>query len=58
MKYMKATVALLGAVSAWGITAAVDGKFEAVEWFGLLGALGAALAVAASPPNATEPSGD
>lgn len=51
--YMKALVALLGAVSTWGVTAAIDGKFDAVELFGLLGAVGAALAVAASPPNAS-----
>lgn len=55
--YMKAIVALCGAVSTWGITAAVDGAFDPVEWFGLLGAVGAALAVASSPANAESDSG-
>lgn len=53
--YMKAVVALCGAVSTWGVTAAVDGHFDGVEWFGLVGAVGAALAVAMSPPNAVPP---
>lgn len=47
--YMKAIVAVLGGISAWGITAAVDNSISLVELFGLLGALATALGVYAVP---------
>lgn len=53
----KAIVALVGAVSVWGITAATDnpdtaadeGAITTVEWFTLVGALGTAAAVYVIP---------
>jgi len=48
-RYSKTIAAILGAVSTWGITAAAEGGINAVEWYGLLGALAAALAVYGIP---------
>lgn len=48
-RYMKTIVAILGAISTWGITAAADEGITSVEWYGLLGALAAALAVYGAP---------
>lgn len=45
MLYMKFIAALLGGVSSWGVTAAADGRFDLVEWFGLLGVIATALVV-------------
>lgn len=47
--YVKAIVAVLGGLSAWGITAAADNNITAVEVYGLLGTLATALAVYAFP---------
>ena len=57
-RYAKTVVAVIGAVSAWGVTALVDNGVNAVEWFGLLGSLGTALAVYVTPntPPPGEPS--
>jgi len=46
--YAKAIAALLGAVSTWGVTAAADGAITLVECFGLVGAIGAVVAVFAA----------
>ena len=54
-RYAKALLGALLAVSTWGTTAAVDGTFDAVEWFGLLGAVATALGVYLAPN--TPPSG-
>lgn len=56
MNIAKAIAALLGAVSTWGVTAAVDG-ITAVELFGLMGAFGTAAAVWATPNRAGDESG-
>lgn len=55
-RYAKALAALLGAIGTWGATAAQDG-ISSVEWFGLVTALGTALAVYGVPntPPAGEP---
>lgn len=57
-RYAKTIVAVLGAISTWGITAATEGGITAVEWFGLLGSLATVLGVYAVPntPPAGEPS--
>lgn len=52
--YLKAILAALGAVATWGITAGADGNYTDVEWYGLLGALVAALAVYAVANGADE----
>lgn len=56
-RYSKTIAAILGAISTWGITAAADEGINAVEWYGLLGALAAVLAVYSVPnkPPADEP---
>lgn len=56
-RYAKAVLAALLAISTWGTTAAVDGSFDAVEWFGLLGAVATAVGVYLAPnqPPAGEP---
>lgn len=56
-RYSKAILAALLAVSTWGTTAAVDGTFDPVEWFGLLGAVVTAASVYLAPnsPPAGEP---
>lgn len=58
-EYRKAVVALLLAVSTWGVTAVEDG-FDGKEWFGLLGAVATALGVAAASNEAplTDPYAD
>lgn len=43
--YIKTISALLGGISAWGITAIADGAISPAELFGLLGVFGTALAV-------------
>lgn len=48
-RYAKAVLAALLAISTWGTTAAVDGSFDAVEWFGLLGAVATAVGVYVAP---------
>lgn len=49
-RYIKAIIALLGGVSAWGITAVSDGSsISAAELFGLLGVLATSLGVYAFP---------
>jgi len=48
-RYAKAVLGALLAISTWGTTAAVDGSFDAVEWFGLLGAVATALGVYLAP---------
>ena len=48
-RYAKAILAALLAISTWGTTAAVDGSFDAVEWFGLLGAVATAVGVYVTP---------
>jgi hypothetical protein len=57
-RYAKAVVALLGAVSTWGATAAAEGGIDQVEWFLLLGALGTALGVLAVPNQEPSPPPD
>lgn len=52
-RYWKAIVALLGGISAWGITAASDGAITAAEAFGLLGTLSVALGVYVVPNSPT-----
>lgn len=52
--YVKAIIAILGGVSAWGITAAADNSITAVELYGLLGALATALGVYAFPNRESE----
>jgi hypothetical protein len=47
--YLKAIVALIGGVSAWGLTAASDNAITMAEWFGLVGALATALGVLTVP---------
>jgi len=47
--YAKAIAGLLGAISTWGVTAAADDAINAVELFGLLGALATVLVVYAVP---------
>jgi hypothetical protein len=56
-RYVKTIAAILGTVSTWGITAAADSGIDAVEWYGLLGALAGTLAVFSFPntPPAGEP---
>lgn len=53
-QYVKAIIAVLGGVSAWGITAAADNSITAVEVYGLLGALATALGVWAFPNGEIE----
>lgn len=55
-RYAKAVAAFFGAISTWGLTAAVDGSIDLVECFGLLGALAAVLAVFGVPN--TPPDGE
>lgn len=55
-RYMKTIIAVLGGISAWGMTAAADNAITAVELFGLLGALATALGVYAIPN--TPPKGE
>lgn len=60
-RYSKAILAALLAVSTWGVTAAVDGSFDAVEWFGLLGAVATAAGtwlVPNTPPPGEAPRAD
>lgn len=45
MSYAKAFAALLGAIGTWGVTAFEDGSATNAEWFGLLVAVGTAVAV-------------
>lgn len=42
-RYRKTVAALLTLIATWGGTALIDGGVDGVEWFGLLGAFGAAL---------------
>lgn len=56
-RYTKAIVALLGGVSAWGITASTDNAIDLAEWFGLVGVLSTALAVYAFPNKETVDNG-
>lgn len=44
-RYAKTVIAILLAVSTWGTTAALDGAFDPVELFGLLGATATAAGV-------------
>lgn len=55
-KYWKTILAVLGGVSAWGITAAADDSITQVELYGLLGVLATALAVY-GVPNSPEVDG-
>lgn len=50
----KAIIAILGGVSSWGMTAAVDDAITQVELFGLLGVIATALGVYFYP-NAPAP---
>lgn len=43
--YAKTIVAVLLAVSTWGVTAFADGNASAAEWFGGLGAVASGFAV-------------
>ena len=43
--YLKAIVAFLTALGTWGATALADDSVSAVEWFGIIGAVVAGLAV-------------
>jgi hypothetical protein len=43
--WKKAIIALLGGVSAWGVTASPDG-IQNQEWYGLAGVVATALGVA------------
>lgn len=56
-RYVKALSALLGGVSTWGLTAAVDNAISQLELFGLLGVLSTVLAVYAFPNAPTEGDG-
>lgn len=53
-RYAKAIAAALLAVSTWGATAASEGGVDAVEWFGLIGALATVIGVYAVP-NSPDP---
>lgn len=53
-RYLKAIAALIGGVSAWGLTAASDNAIQMAEWFGLVGVLATALAVLAVPNSQEE----
>ena len=44
-RYVKFFSALLGGIATWGYTAAADDLISKVEWFGLIGVIGTALAV-------------
>lgn len=58
-RYVKTVIAILGGISAWGITAVSDGSsISPAEWFGLLGTLATGLGVYAFPntPPDGEPS--
>lgn len=44
-RYVKFIAAIFGTIATWGLTAAVDGKIDLVELFGLLAALAGSLAV-------------
>lgn len=55
-RYSKALLGALLAISTWGTTAAVDGSFDSVEWFGLLGAIVTAISVYLAPNS--PPSGE
>ena len=55
-RYTKTIVALLGALATWGITAAEDGVYTQVEWWGALLALVTAAGVYAFPN--TPPTGE
>lgn len=49
-RYTKTIIALLGGISAWGVTAVSDGSnISAAELFGLLGVIATALGVYAFP---------
>jgi hypothetical protein len=47
--YAKSLIALLGAVSTWGVTAVAENGIDGTEWFLLLGAVATALGVWAVP---------
>lgn len=57
-RYSKAIAALLAAISTWGLTAAVDNSITLVEYFGLLGAVAAAVTVYATPNSPPDDSED
>jgi hypothetical protein len=44
-RYAKTAAAFLGGVATWGATAVADNAVTPVEWFGLLAAVAAVLAV-------------
>lgn len=48
-RYIKFITALLGGISAWGVTAAADNGIDLVELYGLLGVLATALGVFSFP---------
>lgn len=56
-QYIKAIIAVLGGISAWGITAAADNAITQVELYGLLGTLATALGVYAFPNTEDDESG-
>lgn len=43
--YLKAIVAFLTALGTWGATALIDERIDGGEWFGIIGAVVAGLAV-------------
>jgi hypothetical protein len=55
--YAKAIAALLGGIATWGVTAATDNAISLVEWFGLVGVVGTAIAVFAIPNKPVEEDG-
>jgi hypothetical protein len=44
-RYAKTVIAVIGAISVWGVTACAADGVSMAEWFGLLGALGTSLGV-------------
>lgn len=56
-RHAKGLVALLGGLSAWGVTAGADGAYSQEELWGVLAVLAAALATWAIPntPPAGQP---
>lgn len=48
-QYLKAIIAFLGGISAWGITAATDNSITLSEWWGLPAVVATALVVLAVP---------
>jgi hypothetical protein len=57
-RYAKTVVAVIGAISVWGVTACAADGVSMAEWFGLLGAVATSLGVYLLPntPPTGQPS--